>query len=611
MQPTCHFTVSFVDPGNHVYDMTLDVTSLAKGQHELTLPVWTPGTYKIKDFSRHLFDLSIEGSRGPVEITHAGKNLWLFETLDDEPLHIHYRIYAFEFGVSTSHLDQTHAYFNGAQLFLLIDDYKDIPYIVTLQKPADWITSTGLDPDHGHPNQYKAPNYDILIDSPFEVGKQSIVSFAVDEKPHQVAVYGHGNEDLPRLRGDLEKIVRTQRQIFGSLPYDHYTFIVHLSDKSTGGLEHLNSTTCGVERFMFRPWKNYKRVLELFAHEFFHLWNVKRIHPDMLGPFDYNREVYTHLLWAMEGFTNYYASLTLKRSGLYSVSDYLSALGKKLQDYERRPGRFVQSLAESSFDTWIKLYQPDEDSINRTISYYLKGDLVGTCLDLEIRRRTGNQFSLDTVLQRLYDRYGQKGIGFPESVYQDTVEEVSNSSFQDFFEKYIYGTEPIPVDEALLAAGLRIDRQYAKPKEDDDFENANSSQTSSIPYPWLGIDTKMADGHKIVITQCYVNGPGASLLNAGDQIIALNGYQVQKPEDLAKRLEYDHQIGDTVTLDLFRQGHLQSISIVLAPKPFDKVKIVAVDNPDTEQRTLFENWLMTPWNAWQNSHEQSSSSPAE
>ena len=602
MQPTCHFTVSFLNPGNHVYDIMLDVSNLPGGHHELTLPVWTPGTYKIHDFSRHLFDLSIQGANNPIEITHAGKNLWLFETRDNEPVKIRYRVYAFEFSVSTSHLDQSHAYFNGAQLFLLIDDYKEIPYLLTLEKPGDWTVSTGLDRDHEESSRYKAQNYDVLIDTPFEIGKQNIVSFEVDGKSHQLAVYGHGNEDLARLGKDLEAIVCAERQIFGSLPYQHYTFILHLSDKPTGGLEHLNSTTCGVERFMFRPRKNYKRVLELFSHEFFHLWNVKRIHPDMLGPFDYNHEVYTHLLWAMEGFTNYYASLSLKRAGLYSVSDYLNALSKKVQDYERRPGRFVQSLAESSFDTWIKLYRPDEDSINRTISYYLKGDLVGTCLDLEIRKRTANQFSLDTVLVRLYERYGEKGIGFPESVYQDTVEEVGKSSFQDFFDQYIYGTKPIPLDDALLTAGLFIDRQYSKPQEDDDSEN--SSQASQTPYPWLGIDTRIVDGYKLVVTHSYISGPADTLINAGDQIIALNGYQVQKSEDLTKRLEYDHKIGDTVTVSLFRQGHLQTIPVVLTPKPFDKVRIVAIDHPNDEQKALFESWLHTPWtHSWQASGE--------
>lgn len=593
-QPICHFTVSFLEPGNHVYHVTLDIDQLPQGRHELSLPVWTPGAYKIEDFSRHLFDLTVKAGQESLEVIHAAKNRWLFETTTEASVHIEYRVYAFEFGVSTSHLDQSHAYFNGAQLFLLIDDYKEIPYYLSLEKPPLWKISTGLDEDHSGLAQFKADNYDILIDSPFEVGTQSITTFEVDNKKHTLAVYGHGNEDLAQLTRDVEKIVLSQRQIFGSLPYNHYTFILHLSDKSTGGLEHLNSTTCGVERFMFRPWKNYKRVLGLLSHEFFHLWNVKRIHPDMLGPFDYNKEVYTHLLWAMEGFTDYYAYLTLRRAQLYSVKDYLHSLSKKLADYEKRPGRFVQSLAESSFDTWIKLYKPDEDSINRTISYYLKGDLVGTCLDLEIRKRTNNQASLDDVLRKLYERYGAKGIGFPESVYQDTVEEVAQSSFQEFFDKYIYGTESIPIDEALRSAGLDIQRQYTKPAQDDEELSAN--KTTQIPLPWLGIDTKIVDGHRIVISQTYSSGPAATLLNAGDELVALNGYQLHKPEDLTHRLEYDHQVGDTVTVAYFRQGQLQTVSIVLAPKPFDKVTITPVKDPTPLQQNIFETWLQAPWN---------------
>ncbi len=596
MQPICHFTVSFLEPGSHVYHMTLDIDHLPSGRHELSLPVWTPGAYKVADCSRHLFDLSATSGPQALEVVHVAKNRWLLETTMEGPVQIRYNVYAFEFGVSTSHLDQSHAYFNGAQLFLLTDDYKDIPYYLTLEKPPAWEVSTGLDLDNTGRGQYQAPDYDVLIDSPFEVGTQSISTFEVDDKKHTLAVYGHGNENLAQLTHDAEQIVRAQKQIFGSLPYEHYTFILHLSDKPTGGLEHLNSTTCGVERFMFRPWKNYKRVLGLLSHEFFHLWNVKRIHPDMLGPFDYNKEVYTRLLWAMEGFTDYYAYLTLRRSNLYSVQDYLTTLSKKLVDYEKRPGRFVQSLAESSLDTWIKLYNPDEDSVNRTISYYLKGELVGTCLDLEIRRRTKNQASLDDVLRKLYERYGSRGLGFPESVYQDTVEEVGNSSFQDFFDHYINGTRPIPIDEALLSAGLRIERQYKRLPEDDDENTAETPQTSQVPYPWLGIDTKVVDGHRIVITQTYTSGPAATLLNAGDQLIALNDYQLHQPKDLKHRLQYDQQVGDTVTLTFFRQGRLHTLPVVLAPQPFDKVGIRPCEDSNPLQRHIFESWLNASWN---------------
>ncbi|POB10327.1 peptidase M61 [Sulfobacillus sp. hq2] len=592
--PTFSFTVSFLEPGLHVYHLTLKIDQLPKGRHTLSLPVWTPGSYEVEDYARHLFDLTVKANQQDVGVHHASKNTWEFELFEDQAVEVRYKVYAFELGVATSHLDQSHAYWNGAQLFLLVDDYKAAPYYVSLEAPPSWQASTGLDRADDVWGQYRAADYDVLIDSPFEVGTHTVCTFEVDDKPHTIAVWGHGNEDLDKLTQDVKRIVIAQRDLFGSLPYEHYTFILHLMDKSTGGLEHLNSTTCGVERFAFRPWKNYRRVLGLISHEFFHLWNVKRIHPDMLGPFDYNKEVYTHLLWAMEGFTDYYAYLTLRRSGLYSVKDYLDGLGRKIAAYEKQPGRFVQSLTESSFDTWIKLYKPDEDSVNRTLSYYLGGDLLGTCLDLEIRQRTDNQASLDDVLRRLYDRYGAHGIGFPESVYQETVEEVAQSSFEDFFARHIHKPNPLPLEDALLTAGLKIERSYTP---GDDAEESHESNNTQSPRPWLGIETKIVDGHQLVVKSVYAPGPSQTLLNAGDHIIGLNGYRIASADDLKHRIQYDHHVGDTVVVNFFRRGQLQSVSLVLGTQPFDKVQLVPVKEPSPRQTAIFESWMVATWDS--------------
>ncbi len=595
MIPTFSFTVSFLDPGLHIYHVKLHVTELPPGRHTIAFPVWTPGSYEVEDYARHLFDLAVESGAHPLSVHHASKNSWEFETFDAGDVDISYKIYAFELGVATSHLDQSHAYWNGAQLFGLVDQYKDVPYHLSINAPASWHASTGLEPDaHGH-GQYLSASYDVLVDSPFEVGTHAESTFEVDGKLHTLAIWGHGNEDVAKLTEDVRKIVLAQHALFGSLPYSHYTFILHLSDKPTGGLEHLNSTTCGVERFSFRPWKKYRRVLGLIAHEFFHLWNVKRIHPEALGPFDYNQEVYTQMLWAMEGFTDYYAYVSLRRSALYSPTDYLEGLGKKMATYEKQPGRFVQSLAESSFDTWIKLYKPDEDSVNRTISYYLKGDLVGMCLDLEIRRRTENAASLDDVLRRLFERYGTRGVGFPESVYQETVEEVAQSSFADFFQRYIFGTDPLPMDAALATAGFEVIRQYKKQEEDKDTEAPEKDGATQTPMPWLGIDTKTVGGQELTVKSSYATGPAASLLNAGDQIVGLNGFQIKKNEELQNRILEDHQVGDTVTVNIFRRGFLESIPVVLGPQPFDKVVIKPVKEPSALQKAIAESWLGASW----------------
>lgn len=593
MHPTMHFTVSFLEPGLHVYHVTLTMDNLAPGTHTLTLPVWTPGSYEVRDFAGQLFDMHVDQS-GPLEVHHTKKNQWLFETVNNGPVVARYQVYAYQLGVSSSHLDQSHAFFNGAQLFVLLDDQKDIPITVELQSPPGWDTATGLDRSPERPGVYLARNYDVLIDSPVETGPHRSLTFMVDDKLHTVALWGQGNEDPEQLVQDIEKIVRSQSQMFGGMPYDHYTFILQISDRGTGGLEHLNSTVCGIPRFAFRPHKSYIKVLRLISHEFFHLWNVKRIHPEMLGPFDYNREVHTHLLWAMEGFTDYYGHLTLRRSGLQSEKEYLKDLAERIKLYETLPGRFVQSLSESSFDTWIKFYRRTPDSPNRTISYYLKGDLVGTCLDLEIRHRTHNRYSLDTVLQRLYERYGQHGVGFPESVYQETVEEVGASSFEEFFEHYIHGTSPVPFDQFLAYAGLQIEYGYKNPDADTESEdigdNENGEDQRTAPLPWLGVDTK-EEQHRAVVTVSYTSGPARALLNPHDQIVAINGYQISSPSDLNKRLRSSHRSGESVEISLFRRGHLETVSVILGDAPYNQVTIRPMTDATAEQTAIRQDWL--------------------
>ncbi len=591
--PTFHFTVDCREPGYHVYHMTLTVAGLPAGKHTLTLPVWTPGAYEVQDFARHVFNMHVEMDEKPLEVYHLGKSQWGFDTYGESQVTVRYQVYADELGVDTSHLDQSHAYFNGAQLFFLVDDYKDQPYDVLIQAPPGWHVSTGLDVVEGNPFHYRARDYDILIDSPAEIGTHRVLTFTVDQKPHHIAIWGHGNEDAEKLTHDVEAIVQAQRDLFGGLPYDHYTFILHLSDRGTGGLEHLNSTTCGTGRFAYRPRKKYRHVLQLISHEFFHLWNVKRIHPEMLGPFDYNREVYTHLLWAMEGFTDYFATLTLRYAELFNTKEYLDNLADNIKAYEKKPGRLVQSLAESSFDTWIKLYKPDADSPNRTISYYLKGDLVGTCLDLEIRRRTNRQYGLDEVLRRLYDRYGAHGIGFPESVYQETVEEVAGSSFEEFFQAYINGTTPVPFETFLGYAGLRLERSYKNPNADDD--DTKDKKTTGQPLPWLGVDIGTGDHQTLVVKVSYTSGPAADKLNPGDQLLAINGYQVKTEEDLKDRITLDHAIGDTIEVSYFRRGRLETVSLVLGTAPPDEVKILPEENATEDQKALYEAWLRAPW----------------
>lgn len=592
------YTVDCLQPETHVYRIVLDVKGFGAGVHELELPVWTPGAYEVQDYSRHVFNVKAVAQDGhSVTIDKIKKNVWRLDSATDA-FSVTYEVYAYQLAVDTSHMDGTHAYWNGACLFFTVDGQKDLPIDLFVKAPPGWYVSTGLPGDPSNEFHFRAPDYDILIDSPVEVGTHRRYTFVVEDKPHTVAIWGNGNQDDDKLVQDTERIVKAQAAMFGGLPYRDYTFIYHVSDTG-GGLEHLNSTTCDMPRQHFKPWKRYRGILSLISHEFFHLWNVKRIHPDMLGPFDYSQEVYTTLLWAMEGYTSYYGDLLLRRAELYSVSDYLEVMANLIKEYEKLPGRHVMDLSWSSFDTWIKLYKPNEDSPNRSISYYLKGELVGLIMDLEIRRRTANQKSLDDVLRLLFERYGRHGQGFPERAYQDAVETVAGSSMAEFFARYIHGVDELPFEEMLGTAGLELRRRTKNPDletDDGDDTKKDENAKSDPPLAWLGIETKEDNG-KILARVVYTPGPAAERLYAGDELIAINGERLTTVKALQDRLRADWAPGDEVTVSFFRRGLLESRKVTLGDAPPNEYKIVRVKAPAESQRATYESWLKEPWPA--------------
>ncbi len=592
--PKLHYTVDCRMPEQHVFRVTLTLAGFGPGPHDLALPVWTPGVYALLDSPRHVFDLRAEGSDGRrLSVAKIRKNVWRIDE-DAEEVTVRYSVYAFDTWVAGAHLDDTHAFFHGARLFFFVDGKIAVPVDLQIEAPEGWHATTGLDRDRDDPFHFTAVDYDVLIDCPVEVGSQRTYTFTADGKPHEVAFWGSGNQDDAVVVRDTQRIVEAQAGMFGGLPYRHYAFIFHLMERREGGLEHLNSTVCTGSRFEFRPWKSYRGWLHLVSHEFFHLWNVKRIRPVMLGPFDYHAEVYTRLLWAMEGFTDYYSLLLLARGGLFQPSDYFEELAELIKQYESLPGRHVMDLSRSSFDTWIFLYTPNEDSPNRTISYYLKGGLVGLVLDMEIRRRTGGERSLDDVLRLLYARYAAKGMGFPEHVYRETVEEVAGGAMDEFFAGYIDGVAELPLDEALGEAGLEIRRSTKDPDADGGGERPPEGQDPTGPrLAWLGIRTQAREG-RVLVKSSYTSGPSCGILDAGDEIIALSGDRVLKEDDLQKRLR-DLSPGDRVAVTVSRKGRLLEREVVLATAPPDHYRIVRVEDPTPAQQSTYGSWLGTPW----------------
>jgi predicted metalloprotease with PDZ domain len=409
--------------------------------------------------------------------------------------------------------------------------------------------------------------------------------------PHEVVIWGAGNFEKKQLLADLQAIVETEAKLFGGLPFERYLFIILLSDKGRGGLEHKASTTLLYPRFGFRPKKSYEEFLTLAAHEYFHLWNVKRIKPRSLVPFDYGRENYTSLLWAMEGFTSYYDTLLTLRAGLLSGTRYLERQGENLTSLGQTPGRLVQSLDDASLCAWIKYYRPDENSPNSSVSYYLKGEVVALLLDLEIRARTGDARSLDDVMRLLWTRYGDEK-GVPEEGIEAAASEVAGVSLSGFFAKSVHA--PGELDFTPLShVGLELRRRTKESGSDKGGTPGGKDKEPSAARGYLGAVTK-AQGERTFIAHVLEGSPAQEAgLHADDELLALEGFRVEG-DKLSARVE-ELAPGSRVSLTVFRREALRTLTATLIAKPQDTLFLARRSDATAAQKRAFQSWLGEPF----------------
>ncbi|MBI5549630.1 MAG: M61 family metallopeptidase, partial [Deltaproteobacteria bacterium] len=499
---------------------------------------------------------------------------------------VRYRVYAHDLTVRTNHLDDSHGYFNGAAMFVTSDEHRVQPSFLELRLPQGWRAFCSLpSPAQG---TYRAQDFDALVDSPVEMGPDLVsFKFTAAGKPHEVVVWGTGNYDRRQIADDLETLCQAEAKLFGSLPCERYIFLVLLTDKGRGGLEHAESCTLLVPRASFRPRKSYEDFLALAAHEYFHLWNVKRIKPKALVPYDYKREVYTTLLWAMEGVTSYYDTLLLRRTGFIDPSRYLTRLGEVITSVESTPGRRELPLSEASRLAWIKHYRPDENTPNSGISYYAKGEIVAALLDLELRRRSGGVRSLDDLMRLLFLRYGD-GSGVPEDGVEAAASELAGQDLTPFFDRAIRSTEELDYG-VFGSAGLQLRRRAKRggadrggtPEDDGGGEKA-----------WLGVDLKAGD--RAIVATTFTGSPAAAAgLYPDDEIIAVDGSRAT-PSSLNERIE-EHVPGDSVRVTVFRRDQLVELDVHLTPRPHSACWLEKMPNPTPAQRALYEACLGAPF----------------
>jgi predicted metalloprotease with PDZ domain len=578
-----HYRLSMPEPHGHLFHVEVEIER-PEGDVELVFPVWTPGSYLVREYARHVEGLAAEdGEGGALAVERLDKYRVRVRGGAARRAIVRYRVYANELSVRTAHLDGTHGYVNGAAVFPYVAGRERAPHVLEVAPPPGWRVSTALE---GGATRFTARDYDELADSPLEIGTHRHVQFTALGKPHEIAIWGRGNLDEGRLAGDARAVVETFAALMGGLPYERYVFIVHLTEKRRGGLEHARSTTLNVARNAFFPREAYEETLGLLAHEFFHLWNVKRLRPAAFVPYDYAREQYTRLLWWFEGATSYYENVALARAGILEPKRWLKVLGQALTALERTPGARKMSVEEASFLAWVKHYRPDENTPNSAISYYLKGELVALALDLELRRRGK---SLDDVLRALYARYEEGGV--PEDGVEKIVARlVGQEPATAFFDRYVRGTEPLHLD--LAAVGVRLRRRAAHGFDDKGGTPAKSDDGRPAPG-FLGIE--LEPGAKLVVRSVREGSPAhAAGLYAADEIVAEDGFRVDRAALWDRLCE---RAGSKLALTVFRRDELVPVTVTLGPPAEDTVWLEPDPDATAEQRAAFEAWSGGRWPA--------------
>lgn len=595
-----HYTIQPLNPSAHLYSVTCEIAEPSEAGQLFSLPAWIPGSYMIREFSKNIITMSAGCGGRLVELVKLDKSTWRAAPCDG-PLVLRYEVYAWDLSVRTAHLDTEHGYFNGTSVFVRVHGQESAPVTVDILPPPlpldKWQVATSMGragADLYGFGGYCAASYDELIDHPVEMGRFTVATFDVVGVPHDIVITGRHNSDIERLCLDLKKICETQVRFFGGLPkMERYLFLVMVVGEGYGGLEHRASCSLlcsrndlplpGVDELS----ESYRTFLGLCSHEYFHTWNVKQIKPAAFMPYDLEREAYTRQLWAFEGITSYYDDLLLLRSGVIELDDYMTLLAQGMTRVWMGGGRFKQSVADSSFDAWTKFYRQDENSPNAIVSYYAKGSVIALALDLTIRQLTQNGRSLDDVMLRLWHEYGQPAIGVQEGEIEKIAAEVAGAPLDEFFQRYLYGTEDPPVADLLAQVGIEFKLRPARSA--DDKGGRSNGKVSSVPKPVLGVKS-VADPAGVRLANIF-NGGAAELagLAAGDVMIAFDQLKVMNGglESLLAR----YRVGDLVTVHAFRRDELMSFEVRLQAAPADRVELNLKTDVDATTLQKRSSWL--------------------
>ncbi len=562
------YTLDLKNPSSHLYDVEISIKGIRDTSLSVSMPAWSPGMYRIENYARNVQDFRATTSRNQtLKWEQTDKQTWRMTKQGADDVTVHYQVF------STLLNDQM-ADVAPPATFMYVVGQKHVPCSIKFNTPGGWKVYTGLEK---RGDRYQASDYDIFIDAPAFIGEFKVLEFETGGAHHRL-VFSKPNISMsgPQVTSDVQDIVEAAAALFGKLPYKEYTFLFKVQPQATNSVEHLNSTRITVGENDFVAQSSYRQFLDTVAHEFFHLWNVKRIRPDVLGPFDYTHEVNTRLLWVSEGITSYYGDLLLERAGIDMPTEYLIRMGGVIDSMEHAPGRRLMSAEEASWTAWLR----SDNAENNTISYYTKGEIIGLLLDIEIRARTKNQKSLDDVMRYLMENYANKGIGFPEDGFLKALETVAGSDFHEFYEAAVQSHREIDYNRYLKQAGLTVDVQL---------------QPGTI---YLGVEFESGEGGLPRVKRVAPSSPAdRAHLNTGDLLIAMNDERLSF-ENFRSRL-HSHAIGETIKLTVMRDQRLLPLNIV--PVEFQEERWQLNENarPTPEQLQLKNAWLGTKEGALQ------------
>ena len=547
------YRIELADRLTHQFRVTMTLRAPANEQG-LSLPVWIPGSYLVREFARHLS--GIEARQGPrsVRLEQTDKARWLAHCAGNTPLQVSYRVYAFDTSVRAAFLDDERAFFNGTSLCLRAEGHEAAPHRIELAGlPRDWQVATAMAPVPGRTRVYEAADYDEAVDHPFEMGAFWRGAFEARGVPHEFVVAGaHAPFDGERLLADAQRICEAQIALWhgrgakARLPFERYVFALNTVEEGRGGLEHRASTALlaprrGLPRSgMGTLSEPYVDLLGLISHEYFHAWNVKRMRPSDFTRYDYTRENNTRLLWFFEGFTSYYDDLMLLRCGAIDAPRYLALLAKTINGVLATPGRFVQSLAQASFDAWIKFYRPDENTPNATVSYYAKGALVGLALDLQLREADA---SLDALMRTLWK--ATNGGPLDEAQILQAVEAAAGSALARDLSQWVHGTQDPPLQHLLQGAGVSV-------------------QTEATGLA-AGLGLRLSEGpiSGVQVKSVLADSPAARAgINVGDEVLAVDGWRIRRIDEALQWSTRDRPL----ELLLVRDQRLRTLTVVPDPR---------------------------------------------